>query len=73
MNSKFDVEEILQRNKINTRRIESSVKTLDYYTQNFFTNDTIVPVVQMGENSRIKKTSNDLNEESKKIDKCDLK
>lgn len=62
MNSKFEVEEILQRNKINTRRIDSSAKTLDYHTQNFFTNDTIVPIIQFGENSRIKKTEDIPNE-----------
>lgn len=52
MDSKLSLEETLNRNKINIKKAETSLRVLDYYTQNFFDSNTIVPSVQVGTASR---------------------
>jgi len=46
------IEDLLIRNKINIKKTENSFKIIDYYTQNFFDNNTVVPTIQVGEVSR---------------------
>jgi hypothetical protein len=52
MESKVDLEDLLKRNKIDMKKVDGSVKTLNYYTQNFFDNQTIVPAVHVGKGCR---------------------
>jgi hypothetical protein len=55
-------EKTLKEKKINIKKLDSSIKSFDYHTQNFFNKTTIVPSVHIGETDRIPK--NNLNERS---------
>ena len=49
-------EKIVDKNKINIKKLDTSIKTYDYFTQNYFTKDTIVPSIHIGQSSRVPKT-----------------
>jgi len=61
--SKFELEETLLRKKINTKKMETSIKSLDYYTQNYFSRDNAIPVMPLAESSRYKKNDEEKNDE----------
>jgi len=52
MSSNLTIEELLHRSKVDIKKSDVSIKTLDYYTQNFFDRNTIVPGISLGESSR---------------------
>lgn len=62
INSKLTLENTVKKNNINIKKLDSSIKSYDYFTSNFFPgkfspgnsfpSDTIVPGIHVGTNSR---------------------
>jgi hypothetical protein len=59
--SKFELEETLLRKKVDTKKIEVSIKSLDYYTQNYFSRDNVIPIMPLSESSRYRKNNDEKN------------
>ena len=55
-NSKNEFKKTMERNKINIKKLDSSIKSFDYFTQNFFDRNIIVPSIHIGDSSRVSKT-----------------
>jgi hypothetical protein len=60
INNKLILENTVKKNNINLKKLDSSIKSYDYFTRNFFLNNTIVPSVHVGADSRDSRHLRDL-------------
>ena len=58
INNKLILENTVKKNNINLKKLDSSIKSYDYFTRNFFLNNTIVPSVHVGTDSRDSREEN---------------